>query len=97
MANIGKISQKEALDWGFSGPSLRATGVLWDLRKNQPYDVYDEMEFKIPTGTNGDCYERFLVRVEEMKQSLDIIRQCIDRMPKGICMSPDQKKKPPKR
>ena len=95
--DIGKISQKEALDWGFSGPSLRATGVLWDLRKNQPYDVYDEMEFKIPTGTNGDCYERFLVRVEEMKQSLDIIRQCINRMPKGLCMSSDPKITPPKR
>lgn len=95
--DIGKISQKEALDWGFSGPSLRATGVLWDLRKNQPYDVYSEMEFKIPTGTNGDCYERFLVRVEEMKQSLDIIRQCINRMPKGLCMSSDPKITPPKR
>ena len=66
---------------------LRASGLAWDLRKDQPYEVYDEIDFKIPTGTNGDCYERFLVRIEEMRQSLNIIKQCIENMPSGDCTS----------
>ena len=95
--DIGIISKKDALERGFSGPCLRASGVPWDLRKTQPYDVYDKFDFKIPTGSIGDCYERFLIRIEEMRQSLLIINQCIEMMPKGICMSNDPKITPPKR
>ena len=94
---IGKINTNDALNWGFSGPCLRATGIPWDLRKSQPYDVYSELDFKIPTGTSGDCFERFLVRVEEMRQSVFIIEQCIDKIPSGECISRDPKITPPKR
>jgi len=94
---IGKISMNDALDKGFTGPCLRASGVNWDLRKNQPYECYEEMDFKIPTGTNGDCFERFLVRVEEMRQSISIIEQCIKKMPDGRCISDDPRVVPPKR
>ena len=95
--DIGKISLKEALDRGYSGPCLRASGLPWDLRKNQPYECYDEVDFKIPTGTNGDCYERFLVRVEEMRQSILIIEQCIKQIPDGLCSTDNPKITPPKR
>ena len=95
--DVGRINKQEALDKGFSGPCLRASGVEWDLRRNQPYDCYDELEFKIPVGTNGDCFERFLVRVEEMRQSLFIIEQCLKRIPKGECISSDPRIVPPKR
>ncbi len=95
--DIGIINAKDALERGFSGPCLRASGVAWDLRKTQPYDVYDKLDFKIPTGSVGDCYERFLIRVEEMRQSLLIINQCIEMMPKGQCISNDPKITPPKR
>ena len=95
--DIGKISLNEALDRGYSGPCLRASGLPWDLRKNQPYECYDEVDFKIPTGTNGDCYERFLVRVEEMRQSILIIEQCIKQIPDGLCSTDNPKITPPKR
>jgi NADH-quinone oxidoreductase subunit D len=95
--DIGKVSRKDALDWGFSGPMLRASGVPWDLRKAQPYDVYAEMDFDIPTGTTGDCYARYLVRVEEMRQSAKIMKQALEKMPKGPVMSDDNKVSPPKR
>src|SRR3546814_1931458 len=72
------ISSKEAIDWGFSGVLLRGSGLPWDLRKMQPYDVYEQLEFNIPVGTNGDCYDRYLLRVEEMRQSSYIIRQCLN-------------------
>ncbi len=94
---IGKINIKDALDWGFSGPCLRASGLNWDLRKNQPYDCYDELDFKVPTGTNGDTFERFLVRVEEMRQSIAIIQQTIQKLPKGNWISDDPRIVPPKR
>lgn len=94
---IGAVSQKEAMDWGFSGPMLRGSGVAWDLRKSQPYDVYDRMEFDVPIGKNGDCYDRYLVRVEEMYQSLRIIKQCIAEMPEGAIKTEDGKISPPKR
>jgi len=95
--DIGIIKAKDALERGFSGPCLRASGVAWDLRRTQPYDVYDKFDFKIPTGSVGDCYERFLIRVEEMRQSLLIINQCIEMMPKGQCISDDPKITPPRR
>ena len=95
--NIGVVSKKQALDWGFSGPMLRGSGIAWDLRKSQPYEIYDELKFDIPVGNNGDCYDRYLVRVEEMKQSLSIIQQCIALMPKGEVKTLDRKIAPPSR
>ncbi len=99
--DIGIATREEAIAWGFSGPMLRASGVAWDLRKSQPYDVYGEMEFDIPVGKTGDCYARFLVRVEEMRQSLRIMRQCLDALEsekgKGRVMVDDHKIAPPER
>ncbi len=95
--NIGTVSAKEALDWGFTGPMLRGSGVAWDLRKTQPYAVYDKVDFDIPIGKNGDCYDRYLIRMEEMKQSLKIISQVIDKIPKGDFISDNPRIAPPKR
>ncbi len=94
---IGAIDADGCFDWGFSGPNLRAAGVAWDLRKAQPYDVYEEMDFDIPVGKHGDCYDRYLVRMHEMRQSLRIIEQCIENMPGGPCKSIDRKISPPPR
>ena len=94
---IGKISVDDAIEWGFSGPCIRASGLNWDLRKKQPYDCYNEMDFKVPTGSTGDCFERFLVRVEEMRQSVSIIRQCLKNIPDGPSISKDPRVVPPKR
>jgi NADH-quinone oxidoreductase subunit D len=95
--DIGVVSAAEAQDWGFSGPMLRGSGLAWDLRKAQPYDVYDKMEFDIPVGKNGDCFDRYLVRVEEMRQSLSIIRQALAQMPAGPVRVNDRKVMPPPR
>jgi NADH-quinone oxidoreductase subunit D len=95
--DIGVVSKKDAFDWGFTGPMLRASGVPWDLRKSQPYDCYADMDFDIPTGTTGDCYARYLVRVEEMRQSARIMRQAIEKMPRGPVMVDDNKVTPPSR
>ncbi len=95
--DIGKFSVEEALDWGFSGPMLRGSGAAWDLRKSQPYDGYENYDFDIPVGTNGDCYDRYMVRMEEMRQSLRIIRQAIETMPDGPVKADDKKVTPPKR
>ncbi len=96
--DIGVVSAEDAMAWGFTGPMLRGSGVAWDLRKAQPYDVYAEMDFDIPIGKNGDCYDRYLVRVEEMRQSLRIIQQCIEKMPAdGPVLSDDGKVAPPRR
>jgi NADH-quinone oxidoreductase subunit D len=95
--DIGIVTADEAVDWGFSGPNLRASGFAWDLRKSQPYDVYDQMDFDIPIGKNGDCYDRYLVRVYEMRESLKIIKQCLRQMPSGEVMVNDNKFAPPKR
>jgi len=95
--NIGVVSPEDACDWGFSGPMLRGSGVAWDLRKAQPYDVYGEMDFDIPIGKNGDCWDRYLVRMEEMRQSLRIMRQALDRMPGGHVTVNDRKVAPPPR
>jgi NADH-quinone oxidoreductase subunit D len=97
VVDIGIISAAEALDWGFTGPMLRGSGVPWDLRKAQPYMVYDRMKFDVPIGKTGDCYDRYLVRMEEMRQSLRIVKQCCEEMPGGPCTSDDRKITPPKR
>src|SRR4051812_26964076 len=95
--DIGTVAKEDAIAWGFSGPMIRAAGVPWDIRKAQPYDMYDQVEFDIPTGTKGDCYDRFMVRVEEVRQSARIMRQCLDKMPQGPIASSDRKVVPPKR
>jgi NADH-quinone oxidoreductase subunit D len=95
--DIGIISPDQALAWGCSGPMLRGSGIPWDLRKSQPYEVYDQLEFDIPTGKTGDCYARYLVRMEEMRQSVRIIRQCLEKMPEGPVRLQDHKVTPPKR
>jgi NADH dehydrogenase (ubiquinone) Fe-S protein 2 len=83
LKDVGTITAEQAIAWGCTGPMLRSTGINWDLRKTQPYSAYDEMEFDIPIGTNGDSYDRYLCRVEEMRQSLRIIVQCLEKMPSG--------------
>ena len=95
--DIGVVSEADAQSLGFSGPCLRASGAPWDLRKAQPYDAYGEMEFDIPVGRTGDCYARYLVRVEELRQSLRIVRQCIEAMPDGPVKTTDRKIAPPPR
>ena len=95
--NIGSTTPAEAFDWGFTGPMLRAAGVAWDLRRNQPYEVYDELDFSIPVGTSGDCYERYLVRMAEMRESVKIIDQCLAAMPDGPVKVVDNKISPPSR
>ena len=95
--DIGVVSKKEALDWGFTGPMLRGSGVAWDLRKHEPYAIYDKVDFDIPIGKNGDCYDRYLIRMEEMKQSLKIINQVLDKMPKGEVINDSPRISPPKR
>lgn len=95
--DIGVVTVEEALDWGFTGVMLRGSGVAWDLRKAQPYECYNDMDFDIPVGRHGDCYDRYIVRLEELKQSLRIIRQCIEKMPSGPVSSVDRKVVPPRR
>ncbi len=97
--DIGIVSAERALQLGFTGPMLRGSGVEWDLRKKQTYDIYDKVDFDIPVGTNGDCYDRYLVRVEEMRQSNSIIRQCVDWLKQnpGSVILDDHKFAPPKR
>ena len=95
--DIGRVSAEDAMAWGFTGPMLRASNVAWDLRKAQPYDVYADMAFDIPVGKTGDCFDRYLVRLEEMRQSLNIMRQCLAKMPPGPVMIDDNKISPPRR
>ena len=95
--DIGIINAEQCFDWGFTGPNLRAAGVAWDLRKAQPYDAYDRMQFDIPVGTHGDCYERYVVRILEMHESVRIIKQCVTDMPGGPCRADDRKISPPSR
>ncbi len=97
MVDIGVVTSDQAMDWGFTGPMLRGSGVAWDLRKAQPYEVYSQLDFDIPIGKNGDCYDRYLVRMEEMRQSLKLIKQCIEKMPGGSIAADDAKITPPKR
>lgn len=91
LVDIGVVSAKDAKDWGFSGVMLRGSGVSWDLRKTQPYDVYSSIDFDVPVGSNGDCFDRYLIRIEEMRQSLRIISQCINTIPEGPVKSSDAK------
>jgi len=95
--DIARVTREQALDWGFSGPMLRASGVAWDIRKAQPYDAYGEMDFDVPAGRNGDCWDRYLVRMEEMRQSTKIIKQALEKMPPGPVMVDDRKIAPPPR
>ena len=93
--DIGIVTKQDALDYSFSGVMLRGSNVAWDLRKSQPYDCYEQMEFNIPVGTNGDCYDRYLCRIEEMRESIKIIDQCLKNMPKGPIKTLDGKISPP--
>lgn len=95
--DIGVVSKQDCYDWGFSGVMVRGSGLPWDLRRNQPYEVYSELEFQIPLGKNGDCYDRYLCRVEEMYESVKIMRQCLEMMPEGPVMSENNKVTPPRR
>lgn len=95
--DIGVATKDEAIDWGFTGPMLRGSGVAWDLRKSQPYDVYEEMDFDIPVGKTGDCYARYLVRMAEMRESMKIMKQCLKNLPDGPVKVNDYKVSPPPR
>jgi len=95
--DIGVVSQQEALDHSFSGVMMRGSGIPWDLRKSQPYECYNDFDFKIPIGKNGDCYDRYLCRMEEMRESIKIIKDCIKKMPSGPVKSIDGKITPPKK
>ena len=89
--DIGVVSKEQAIAWSFTGPNIRASGIPWDLRKSQPYDSYEDFDFDIPIGKHGDCYDRYLVRVEEMRQSVKIIQQCLEKMPAGPVRVNDRK------
>jgi len=95
--DIGIMTPEDALAWGFTGPCLRASGVPWDLRKSQPYDMYDQVEFDIPVARNGDCYDRYLVRMAEMRQSTYIVQQCLEKMRPGDVKIQDRKFTAPRR
>jgi NADH-quinone oxidoreductase subunit D len=95
--DIGVILANDALDWGFTGPNLRAAGVPWDLRKAQPYDAYDKVDFDVPVGKHGDCYDRYVVRMFELRESVKIIKQCLQQMPPGPVRVDDSKIAPPPR
>lgn len=97
LVDVGIVTYDEALNWGFSGAMLRGSGVKWDLRKTQPYDAYNLVNFDVPVGSHGDCYDRYLVRVEEMKESLNIMEQCLNNMPLGAVKVDDKKVSPPSR
>ena len=97
MVDIGVVSKQQALDWGFSGPMIRGSGIAWDLRKSQPYEIYGELDFDIPIGKNGDSYDRYLIRVQEMYESIKIIEQCLAKIPDGEVVTDDKRVAPPKR
>jgi len=97
LINIGVVTSKQAIDWGFSGVLLRGSGLNWDLRKQQSYEVYNKIEFKVFTGTQGDCYDRYLIRVAEMRESLNIVMQCLNNIPQGSIKADDKKITSPSR
>lgn len=95
--DVGVVSPEQAQAWGFSGPMLRGSGIAWDLRRSQPYEVYSDLEFLVPVGKNGDCFDRYLIRMEEMRQSLRIIKQCVTKLPAGPVVTDNPKVAPPRR
>lgn len=95
--DIAVVDRKTIEDWGYTGVMARGSGLAWDLRRAQPYEVYSELDFKIPVGKNGDCYDRYLVRMQEMRESVRIMKQCLAQMPEGPVMAADGKIAPPKR
>jgi NADH dehydrogenase (ubiquinone) Fe-S protein 2 len=97
LVDIGVVSSSEACDWGFSGVMVRGSGLNWDLRKTHPYEIYEELSFSVPVGTNGDCYDRYLIRVFEMRESLKILEQCLNKIPSGTVKSNNNKILPPSR
>jgi NADH dehydrogenase (ubiquinone) Fe-S protein 2 len=97
LVDIGVVSSKKAINWGFSGVMIRGSGIPWDLRKSQPYEIYSTLNFSIPVGNSGDCFDRYLIRVEEMRQSLYLIKQCLEIIPEGSIKSADYKLVPPSR
>lgn len=97
LVDIGKITFKDALDFGFTGVLLRGCGIPFDLRKEQPYEIYDELEFSVPIGINGDCYDRYLLRIQEMKESISLILQCLELLPPGYVRIDSSKITPPAR
>ena len=97
LVDIGVVTLDQAQDWGFSGVMLRGSGLEWDLRKSQPYEIYSELDFDILSGSNGDCYDRYLIRIFEMKQSIRLIEQCLDNIPFGPIKTDDNKITPPSR
>lgn len=97
LVDVGVVTADQALDWSFSGVLLRGSGIPWDLRKTQPYDVYSQLDFSVPTGVHGDCFDRYLIRVEEMRQSIRLIMQTLNQMPSGMIKSETRKVTPPAR
>jgi NADH dehydrogenase I D subunit len=97
LVGVGVVTLEQALSWGLTGPLLRSTGYPWDLRKVQPYEIYDKLEFNIPLGKRGDCYDRYCIRIEEMRESLKIILQCLNQMPQGSVRVDDRKISAPSR
>lgn len=97
LVDVGVVNYDDALAWGFTGVMLRGSGLSWDLRKNQPYEVYNEFDFDIPVGSNGDCYDRYCIRMNEMRESIRIIQQCINTIPEGPVKVDDAKIVPPSR
>ena len=95
--DIGVVKQEDVMNWGMSGVMARSAGLAWDLRRSQPYEAYSDMEFSVPVGKNGDCYDRYVMRMDEMRESVKIMRQCIANMPDGPVSSQDGKIVPPKR
>ena len=97
LVGIGVVTSASALEWGFSGVMLRGSGISWDLRKNQPYEVYDTLDFLVPVGSSGDCYVRYLLRIAEMRESLKIIKQCLNLLPSGVIKNSNTKVSSPYR
>ena len=93
--DIGIVTKQDALDYSFSGVMIRGSGISWDLRKSQPYECYNQLDFKVPVGKNGDCYDRYLCRIEEMRESIKIIVQCLNQIPKGPVKANNNKISPP--
>ena len=95
LVDVGTVTLKDAQDWGFSGVMLRGSGLEWDLRKSQPYEIYNKVNFEVPVGRNGDCYDRYLIRILEMRQSLNIVLQCLEQISYGLVKTNDNKIAPP--